>query len=69
MEEEKVTSKPETIECPKDPDKRYFKKYCETVFRTSTIRPWCRECPHFTATTGTDNRKSEPVPETKNHDP
>lgn len=63
MENEKAISKPETIECPKDPAKRYFKKYCETVFRTSNSRPWCQECHHFTADTVPSNQKKRNGPE------
>jgi hypothetical protein len=63
MEEEKKISKPETIECPKDPAKRYFKKYCETVFRKSDTRPWCKECYHFMSAAGTDNREKRTGPE------
>jgi hypothetical protein len=62
MEEEKATEKRETIACPKDPDKLYFKVYCETVFRVSNFRPLCQKCPHFTATTVSSNREKRTGP-------
>jgi hypothetical protein len=62
MEEEREIPKRETIVCPKDPAKRYFKKSCETIFRTSDFRPWCQECCHFMAATGKDNREKRTDP-------
>ncbi len=34
--------------CPQDPKNLYFAEVCETVFRKSEYRPWCRKCHHFT---------------------
>jgi hypothetical protein len=63
MEKEKETAQQDTLMCPKNVGNRYFKSVCETVFRISKHRPWCRECPHFTTAAGTENEKSEPPPE------
>lgn len=69
MEEEKETAQQDTLACPRDAGNRYFKGICESVFRTSNHRPWCRKCPHFTAAAGTETLKNEPVPEAAKHQP
>lgn len=66
MEKAKETAQQDTLVCPRDIDNRYFKDICETVFRISKHRPWCRECPHFAAAAGTENQESEPAPGRQN---
>lgn len=38
------------IECPRDPDKKYLKEVCATIFRKNNYRPWCRKCHYFQKT-------------------
>lgn len=71
MAEDKETAhQQDTLVCPRDAGKLYFKDVCETVFRTSKHRPWCRRCPHFTSAAGTETpQKNESVPGEAKHQP
>ncbi len=35
------------IQCPKDPQIKYQKKVCETIFRKDNFRTWCKKCQNF----------------------
>jgi hypothetical protein len=58
MEEEKETALQDTIVCPRDTANRYFKSFCEAVFRNSKYRPYCLKCLHFTAAVETATQKA-----------
>lgn len=37
----------ELVRCPKDPDIKYYREACETIFRKNNIRVWCKDCKIF----------------------
>jgi hypothetical protein len=66
--EMKAKNDQRTIVCHKDPEKHYFVSVCETIFRTSKLRPWCRTCRHFTAESKTDVKEASTSERIQNED-